>query len=246
VTCKLSSEALQAAEAEMTKKFHTAKADASEMVGVVAAQSISEPTTQLTLNTFHLSGVASASRGVRGVPRLKEIIDCTASKNLKTPIMTVYLEPGVREDRVACVAMKNRLQTTRLRDLVRRSRIYFDPDSRSTRIEKDSVFVELYDMFRELSDPVPSGSPWLLRLELDRERMHAVDLKVSDVDDAVQSFYGDRVSTVFSDDNASEIVMRLRLAPVTDDLDGQDALTELKALEHSLLNVIPVRGIPGI
>ena len=45
-----------------------------EMVGMIAAQSIGEPTTQLTLNTFHFAGVASKSNVTRGVPRIEEIL----------------------------------------------------------------------------------------------------------------------------------------------------------------------------
>ena len=43
-----------------------------EMVGMIAAQSIGEPTTQMTLNTFHFAGVASKSTATRGVPRRAE------------------------------------------------------------------------------------------------------------------------------------------------------------------------------
>ena len=44
-----------------------------ETVGMIAAQSIGEPTTQMTLNTFHFAGVASKSNVTRGVPRIEEI-----------------------------------------------------------------------------------------------------------------------------------------------------------------------------
>ena len=45
-----------------------------EMAGMIAAQSIGEPTTQMTLNTFHFAGVASKSNATRGVPRVEEIL----------------------------------------------------------------------------------------------------------------------------------------------------------------------------
>jgi DNA-directed RNA polymerase II subunit RPB1 len=54
-----------------------------EMVGMVAAQSIGEPTTQLTLNTFHYAGVASKSNVTRGVPRIEEILSLSAE--MKNP-----------------------------------------------------------------------------------------------------------------------------------------------------------------
>ena len=67
-----------------------------EMIGTVAAQSIGEPTTQMTLNTFHFAGV-SAKNVTLGVPRLTEIINI--AKNIKTPSLTVYLVGEASRDR---------------------------------------------------------------------------------------------------------------------------------------------------
>lgn len=58
-----------------------------EAVGVLAAQSIGEPSTQMTLNTFHLAGHGGANVTL-GIPRLREIL-MTSEKNIKTPIMTL-------------------------------------------------------------------------------------------------------------------------------------------------------------
>ena len=60
-----------------------------EMVGSIAAQSIGEPATQMTLNTFHLAGHGGANVTL-GIPRLREIL-MTSEKNIKTPIMTIPL-----------------------------------------------------------------------------------------------------------------------------------------------------------
>lgn len=60
-----------------------------EMCGVLAAQSIGEPITQMTLNTFHFAGV-SAKNVTLGVPRVKEIIN--VAKNVRTPSLTIYLK----------------------------------------------------------------------------------------------------------------------------------------------------------
>lgn len=57
-------------------------------MGAIAAQSIGEPTTQMTLNTFHFAGVSDRNVTL-GVPRLQEILD--ASKNIKTPSCTIVL-----------------------------------------------------------------------------------------------------------------------------------------------------------
>ena len=67
-----------------------------EMVGMIAAQSIGEPTTQMTLNTFHFAGVASKSNVTRGVPRIEEIL--SLSENPKNPSCTVHMFPDEEHD----------------------------------------------------------------------------------------------------------------------------------------------------
>lgn len=80
-----------------------------EAVGAIGAQSISEPGTQMTLKTFHFSGISSMNVTL-GVPRLKEIIN--ASKMISTPIITVKLE---REDsEIAARVVKAGIEKTTL------------------------------------------------------------------------------------------------------------------------------------
>jgi len=67
-----------------------------EAVGTVAAQSIGEPGTQMTLRTFHYAGVAELSV-TQGLPRLIEIVD--ARNNPSTPTMKIYLDNEIAHDR---------------------------------------------------------------------------------------------------------------------------------------------------
>lgn len=73
-------------------KYGSALCAPGEAVGSIAAQSVGEPSTQMTLNTFHLAG--SGANVTLGIPRLREII-MTASKELKTPTMSVPLNTDV-------------------------------------------------------------------------------------------------------------------------------------------------------
>ncbi|XP_014244779.1 DNA-directed RNA polymerase III subunit RPC1 [Cimex lectularius] len=70
-------------------KYLSSKIEPGTAVGALAAQSIGEPGTQMTLKTFHFAGVASMNI-TQGVPRIKEIIN--ASKAISTPIITAHLE----------------------------------------------------------------------------------------------------------------------------------------------------------
>jgi len=66
-----------------------------ENVGTIAAQSIGEPSTQMTLNTFLLAGHGAANMTL-GIPRLKEIL-MTTPTNIKTPCMTVFFNPAMKD-----------------------------------------------------------------------------------------------------------------------------------------------------
>ncbi|CAN6207284.1 unnamed protein product [Urochloa humidicola] len=78
-------------------KYIYSLVDPGEAVGVVAAQSIGEPSTQMTLNTFHLAGRGEMNVTL-GIPRLKEIL-MTASANIGTPVMRCpMLEGKTRAD----------------------------------------------------------------------------------------------------------------------------------------------------
>ncbi|KAM8940163.1 DNA-directed RNA polymerase I subunit RPA1 isoform 2-T2 [Pelodytes ibericus] len=68
-------------------KWQRALCDPGEAVGLLAAQSIGEPSTQMTLNTFHFAGRGEMNVTL-GIPRLREIL-MVASSNIKTPMMSV-------------------------------------------------------------------------------------------------------------------------------------------------------------
>ena len=72
-------------------EWHRTKATPGESVGAVAAQSIGEPATQMTLNTFHFAGVSSMNVTL-GIPRLEELINCTKSQNMKTPLSIIQTD----------------------------------------------------------------------------------------------------------------------------------------------------------
>ncbi|KAI9691321.1 MAG: hypothetical protein M1820_009742 [Bogoriella megaspora] len=73
-------------------KYLRSTVEPGEPVGIVAGQSIGEPSTQMTLNTFHLAG-HSAKNVTLGIPRLRELL-MTASASIKTPTMMIHMAPG--------------------------------------------------------------------------------------------------------------------------------------------------------
>ncbi len=81
---------------QVIREYQNTRIEACEAVGVIAAQSIGEPGTQMTMRTFHYAGVAEINVTL-GLPRLIEIMD--ARKEPSTPTMTIYLDPEYGGDR---------------------------------------------------------------------------------------------------------------------------------------------------
>ena len=79
----------------MNLKFIASMASPGEAVGVIAAQSVGEPSTQMTLNTFHFAGRGEANVTM-GIPRLRELL-MAASRKPTLPVMTMPL----RKDKMA-------------------------------------------------------------------------------------------------------------------------------------------------
>ncbi len=93
--------------------YHEAHVHPGECVGLVSAQSIGEPGTQMTLNTFHFAGV-SEMNVTTGLPRIIEIFDAT--KEIKTPMMEIHLKKSENMEEVRKFATS--LKETLLKDLI--------------------------------------------------------------------------------------------------------------------------------
>jgi len=87
--------------------YERAMVEPGEAVGTVAAQSIGEPGTQMTLRTFHYAGVAELSV-TRGLPRLIEIVD--ARNNPATPTMKIHLAPEIARDQAAAKIIARKIE----------------------------------------------------------------------------------------------------------------------------------------
>ena len=89
VPADISQEKLQRVLAGVHDVYVKSKVSPGECVGLVSAESIGEPGTQMTLNTFHFAGV-SEMNVTTGLPRIIEIFD--ARKDIKTPMMEIYFK----------------------------------------------------------------------------------------------------------------------------------------------------------
>uniref|UniRef100_A0A8D9ELQ4 DNA-directed RNA polymerase subunit n=1 Tax=Cacopsylla melanoneura TaxID=428564 RepID=A0A8D9ELQ4_9HEMI len=246
---RLSSEAFEWLVGEIENRFQQAQCAPGEMVGALAAQSLGEPATQMTLNTFHFAGVSSKNVTL-GVPRLKEIINI--SKKPKAPSLTVFLTGQAARDAEKAKNVLCRLEHTTLRKVTANTAIYYDPDPQNTVIPEDQEFVNVY---YEMPDFDPTRiSPWLLRIELDRKRMTDKKLTMEAISEKINAGFGDDLNCIFNDDNAEKLVLRIRImnsddSKMQDEEDAVDKMEDdmfLRCIEANMLSDMTLQGIEAI
>jgi DNA-directed RNA polymerase II subunit RPB1 len=240
-------------------KYKQAIVHPGEMVGVIAAQSVGEPTTQLTLNTFHNVGVASKSNVTRGVPRIEEILRLT--KNPKNPSLTITLKSQDAVNKEKAMKYANMIEHTRLYDIVKSVRIYYDPSDDDTVIEEDKAMMEHYfeyeNLIKEMTntqieDDEKNKSKWIIRLEMNADTMLDKNIRMDDVYFAIHNLYGNKIHCKYSDYNDQNLIFRIRMNTVINkkdtsaQLDSADQIYMLKSFQDTLLKKTILRGVDHI
>jgi DNA-directed RNA polymerase II subunit RPB1 len=239
--------------------------DAGEMVGTLAAQSISAPCTQLTFNTFHLAGTGSHTV-TTGIPRVEELV--SLPRRVKTPCASMRLAPEHDADAIA-----RALTFATLGDLVERAEIYYDASSapEHTAVVDDREWLDIYLRSGGLeesfgADATPEAyarAPWLLRLVCGARRVRARTPRSRAL--GAEPFTGGAIArrvraacarlapkhcaaVLYSHGDAArdeDIVVHVRLCARAHD--AYATLDEMRALERALASteMCGVRGVTG-
>lgn len=220
-----------------------------EMVGIIAAQSIGEPLTQLILKSYHHSGGLSNQSVITnsGVPRIQEIINM--SKEIKTPSMTIYLKPQYAENKEIAFRVKNQIEYTSIKDLLLSSEILYIPDKSKGKYPEEEeqyrVFQEIVELTETQCPSEDSLSNWVLWMEFDREVMLRKNVYMSDIqEEIVKNCNVDTdIHCVVSNMNSDHLTLRIRVNRSLEE--GEGYISFFRHIGDCLMEQ-PLRGIPGI
>jgi len=140
----LTEDELKAILEEVCNEYVKAQVDPGEPVGTVAAQSVGEPGTQMTLNTFHYAGVAEINVTL-GLPRIIEIVD--VRKDPSTPVMLVALKKEYSSTKEKAIEIAQRIEGTTVENVSRGTALdvlnmEFHIDLDSERMEDAGLTIE--------------------------------------------------------------------------------------------------------
>ena len=112
---QLSKEGVETVCKKGLELYDKSRVEPGQAVGIVTAQSIGEPGTQMTLRTFHTAGIAEKNVTL-GLPRIIELVD--ARKKPATPAMDIYLDKKIKASRESAISVARNILETSIRDLV--------------------------------------------------------------------------------------------------------------------------------
>lgn len=213
-----------------------------ETVGVIAAQTLGEGTTQLTLNTFH-SISSAASVVTEGLPRLNEIIKLT--KNMKNKNMKIYLKDEYKVSKEEAKKVKTKFAYTKLKDLLAESEIIYMGSESYTDPEEEREFIRSYQDFSQIFDleqcKEEDLSPWMIRFVFDKESMMNRNISILEIQEKIKEKESGDIECPFSDDGSANVVMRVRYK---NDKSG-NVLQFMRDFEKQL-SEMTIRGMDGI
>ena len=238
-------------------KYKRSIINPGEMVGLISAQSIGEPTTQMTLNTFHFAGVASKANVTRGVPRMEELL--TLTSKIKNPSATIFLKQHLQDNKEYATNLITQIEHTKLSSIVDKCEIYYEPAkySSETIYEDDlNIAKEYRDMISIFGEEICDGeslkfeNKWVLRITFNKSVMNFNNITVQFIHYALKKIYGDEISCLYSDMSEENIIFKIKInknkKSVKKNIDESDNIWAIKAFQDNLLETVAIRGISGI
>lgn len=164
---------------EIKKNFNKNIVQAGEMVGIIAAQSLGEPITQLMLNAIHSAGVKGKGGMNIGVDRFKEIF--SLSRNIKQPYMILYFEEEYIKKKDFVYKIASHIKLTKMHDVRSSIEIFYDPDPLAENgfTKKDNITNIFGKKSNKLSNEY--DLTWLLRIKFDKEKLLNREITLIDI-----------------------------------------------------------------
>ena len=214
-----------------------------EMVGTLAGQSIGEPSTQMTLNTFHFAGI-SAHDVTLGVPRLNELMNL--AKSIRTPSVTVKFDREIDQNEEEAQRVRAEIESAIFKKFVQKSEIYFDPDPRDTTVPEDADWLPTY--IETMNMETNGLAPWVLRFVLDPQSLKQNEIEVSHIADVIRREYNG-FTVAYYDNDVDVKILRIQARTNSDGSKFDDKIaTEefLRETEQELYSTLILKGIRGI
>ena len=223
--------------------YSRALIDYGKAIGIIAAQSISEPMTQMVLNSHHFSGSSSTKK--QGMFRIKEILSARPTADMKSPSMTLHVLPEYQNNKFKVREIANHIEMLPLKQFVNGWQIFFEKYGEPIHpaFKEEKHFIREFEKYHLHTKPPADLTRWCIRLALDKSKLIEKQMKIETIYHQIRKQYP-ATYVVYSTDNAENTIMRIYLRSTygrQGELKTQDVIDLVKELSGLI-----VRGINGI
>ncbi len=230
---------------DVKKSYIKSIVEPGEMVGVIAAQSLGEPTTQMSLDTKHSAGKAGAlSTALVGVPRIQELL--SYSKQIKTPQTLIYFDKDIRSDKSFVNKINSFLKHLTIRELIDSAEIYYQIDQEKSlsnsldeKLKSDNVTNPFFINNQKVD---LANLPFIFRLKMNLEKMFDKETTLMDIKTRFMSYwYNNSQNTKSMKKIEKEIFTRVnRLAILSSSENNKEQIIHIRfslsSFDYSILS----------
>lgn len=212
-------------------------------IGIIAAQSISEPMTQMVLDSHHNSGASSTKK--KGMFRIKEILSARPTHKMKSPSMVLHVKQEYRKDNAKVQEIANHIEMLSFNRFVNNWQIFFEKYGNPIH----PLYKHEIEMIKEFEKynihlKVPSDlANWCIRFSLNKSKLIEKQMKIETIYFKLRQVFP-ATFIVYNTDNADNIIMRIYVRN-SFSKKGSINLDQMNELTDDILNTI-IRGVKGI
>lgn len=218
-------------------------------VGIIAAQSVSEPMTQMVLDSHHRSGGAGSK--TTGIDRLKEIFGAKdtsepTKKKESTATMELLPKEEYRRDKEKTTEISNHIEMIAFKVFIANWKIFFEKFGEPTHSEfkHEKNMIKDFMSKNPLLSPPANLAPWCIRMVIMKEKMIFKHMSLETIYHKLRKEYPG-IFIVYNSENSDQIIFRIYGQSTCFIKKGDVLLNHVIEFKNKLLDTI-IRGIPGI
>lgn len=228
---------------ELYLAYKKALVDPGTCIGVIAAQSISEPLTQFVLDSKHRSGLGGSKTNT--IVRIKEILGARPTDKMKNPSMLLMVHPEFEENKDKVQEITNHIEMMKFKRFVNSSAIFYEPYGAPIHPEykHESAMIKQFEK-HTLGSKVPNDlTNWCIRFELNKEEMLMKSMKMDTIVLSLKTKFT-KIHFVHTNHNSDKLIIRcyIRNARLNDKQSNDDYMIKIMHDIHKHV----IRGVQGI
>jgi DNA-directed RNA polymerase II subunit RPB1 len=224
--------------------FSRALVSYGKCVGIIAAQAVSEPMTQMVLDSHHASAASSTRK--TGMFRIKEILGARPTEKMLAPSMKIGVLPQFRTNKLKVQEISNHIEMLPLHQFTKRWQIFYETYGEPAHpdfVHEKAMFAEFAKYNKYLMETRPKDLiPWCVRVVLDKSKMILKQMKMETIYAKLREKFP-YTFIAYTTDNAQDVVMRIYMRNIVAKK-GMSTLQMIDLVKEMLDTII--RGIPGI